>query len=52
MRSPELPCRVIFLDGISSSGKTTPARAVQDESDRPFVYCPGPVLRRERTVLG
>ncbi|WP_024800168.1 chloramphenicol phosphotransferase [Nocardia sp. BMG51109] len=38
MRSTELPSRVIFLNGTSSSGKTTLARAIQDESDAPFVY--------------
>ncbi len=38
MRSAELPGRVIFLNGTSSSGKTTLARAIQDESDIPFVY--------------
>ncbi|MER7454277.1 chloramphenicol phosphotransferase [Nocardia beijingensis] len=38
MRSVELPSRVIFLNGTSSSGKTTLARAIQDESDIPFVY--------------
>ncbi|RDI44891.1 chloramphenicol phosphotransferase CPT family protein [Nocardia mexicana] len=37
MRS-ERPGRVIFLNGTSSSGKTTLARAIQDESDVPFVY--------------
>lgn len=30
--------RVIFLNGTSSSGKTTLAQAIQDESDTPFVY--------------
>ncbi|NKY35338.1 hypothetical protein HGA13_20025 [Nocardia speluncae] len=30
--------RVILLTGTSSSGKTTLARAIQDESDTPFVY--------------
>ncbi|MEU9890644.1 hypothetical protein [Sphaerisporangium sp. NPDC051011] len=30
--------RVIFLNGTSSSGKTTLARAIQDESDTPIVY--------------
>ncbi|MGW0181663.1 phosphotransferase-like protein [Nocardia sp. NPDC003345] len=30
--------RVILLNGTSSSGKTTLARAIQDESDTPFVY--------------
>jgi len=34
----ELPSRVIFLNRTSSSGKTTLARAIQDESDIPFVY--------------
>ncbi|QIS10863.1 chloramphenicol phosphotransferase CPT family protein [Nocardia arthritidis] len=38
MRSPELPRRVIFLNGTSSAGKTTLAKAIQDESDIPFVY--------------
>jgi chloramphenicol 3-O phosphotransferase len=38
MPSTELPGRVIFLNGTSSSGKTTLARAIQDESDIPFVY--------------
>ncbi|MGW0005534.1 chloramphenicol phosphotransferase CPT family protein [Nocardia grenadensis] len=38
MHSPELPCRVIFLNGTSSAGKTTLARAIQDESHIPFVY--------------
>ncbi|MEU4650595.1 phosphotransferase-like protein [Nocardia fluminea] len=38
MRSASLPGRVIFLNGISSSGKTTLARAIQDESETPFVY--------------
>lgn len=38
MRSGGLPPRVIFLNGISSAGKTTLARAIQDESDVPFVY--------------
>ncbi|MBY8860368.1 chloramphenicol phosphotransferase CPT family protein [Nocardia sp. CA2R105] len=38
MRSVELPARVIFLNGTSSAGKTTLARAIQDESDVPFVY--------------
>ncbi|MBF6289517.1 chloramphenicol phosphotransferase CPT family protein [Nocardia cyriacigeorgica] len=32
------PPRVIFLNGTSSSGKTTLARAIQDESEVPFVY--------------
>ncbi|WP_220447995.1 chloramphenicol phosphotransferase CPT family protein [Nonomuraea diastatica] len=30
--------RVIFLNGTSSAGKTTLARAIQDQSDIPFVY--------------
>jgi chloramphenicol 3-O phosphotransferase len=30
--------RVIFLNGTSSSGKTTLARAIQDESPTPFVH--------------
>ncbi|WP_245650718.1 chloramphenicol phosphotransferase CPT family protein [Nocardia harenae] len=30
--------RVILLNGTSSAGKTTLARAVQDEADTPFVY--------------
>jgi chloramphenicol 3-O phosphotransferase len=30
--------RVIFLNGTSSAGKTTLARAIQDESPTPFVY--------------
>jgi chloramphenicol 3-O phosphotransferase len=38
MPSKELPGRVILLNGTSSSGKTTLARAIQDESDTPFVY--------------
>ncbi|MEV0712863.1 phosphotransferase-like protein [Nocardia aurea] len=38
MRSAARPGRVIFLNGISSSGKTSLARAIQDESDTPFVY--------------
>ncbi|WP_225728689.1 MULTISPECIES: chloramphenicol phosphotransferase CPT family protein [unclassified Nocardia] len=38
MRSLELPHRVIFLNGTSSAGKTTLAKAIQDESDVPFVY--------------
>ncbi len=38
MRSVEPPSRVIFLNGTSSAGKTTLARAIQDESDVPFVY--------------
>jgi len=38
MRSTALPGRVIFLNGISSSGKTSLARAIQDESETPFVY--------------
>ncbi|WP_433436962.1 chloramphenicol phosphotransferase CPT family protein [Nonomuraea sp. CA-141351] len=32
------PGRVIFLNGTSSSGKTTLAQAIQDESDAPFLY--------------
>jgi chloramphenicol 3-O phosphotransferase len=38
MRSGGRPSRVIFLNGTSSAGKTTLARAIQDESDTPFVY--------------
>ncbi|GAB2778123.1 hypothetical protein GCM10027199_61630 [Amycolatopsis magusensis] len=38
MRSGDRPGRVIFLNGTSSAGKTTLARAIQDESDTPFVY--------------
>jgi chloramphenicol 3-O phosphotransferase len=38
MRSVEVPGRVVFLNGTSSAGKTTLARAIQDESDTPFVY--------------
>ncbi|MFG3521218.1 chloramphenicol phosphotransferase CPT family protein [Nocardia nova] len=38
MRSLERPSRVIFLNGTSCAGKTTLARAIQDESDVPFVY--------------
>ncbi|MGW1737626.1 phosphotransferase-like protein [Nocardia sp. NPDC001965] len=38
MQSTAPPGRVIFLNGTSSAGKTTLARAVQDESDTPFVY--------------
>ncbi|OQS13363.1 chloramphenicol phosphotransferase [Nocardia donostiensis] len=38
MPSTEPPSRVIFLNGTSSSGKTTLARAIQDESDTPFLY--------------
>ncbi|MFC9440798.1 AAA family ATPase [Nocardia sp. NPDC057030] len=38
MRSGGVPSRVIFLNGTSSSGKTTLARSIQDESDVPFVY--------------
>ncbi|WP_328387519.1 chloramphenicol phosphotransferase CPT family protein [Nocardia sp. NBC_00416] len=38
MPNTGLPSRVILLNGISSSGKTTLARAIQDESDTPFVY--------------
>lgn len=30
--------QVIFLNGTSSAGKTTLARAIQDESETPFVY--------------
>jgi chloramphenicol 3-O phosphotransferase len=30
--------RVIFLNGTSSAGKTSLARAIQDESETPFVY--------------
>jgi len=30
--------RVIFLNGTSSAGKTTLARAIQDESATPYVY--------------
>ncbi|WP_309234835.1 chloramphenicol phosphotransferase [Nocardia sp. XZ_19_385] len=33
-----LPGRVIFLNGTSSSGKTTLARAIQDESESPFLH--------------
>ncbi|WP_249358683.1 chloramphenicol phosphotransferase CPT family protein [Nocardia cyriacigeorgica] len=32
------PPRVILLNGTSSAGKTTLARAIQDESDISFVY--------------
>jgi chloramphenicol 3-O phosphotransferase len=32
------PGKVIFLNGTSSAGKTSLARAIQDESDTPFVY--------------
>ena len=38
MRSGDRSGRVIFLNGTSSAGKTTLARAIQDESDTPFVY--------------
>jgi chloramphenicol 3-O phosphotransferase len=38
MPSTELPSRVIFLNGTSSPGKPTLARAIQDEGDIPFVY--------------
>lgn len=38
MRSDDRPGRVILLNGTSSAGKTTLARAIQDESDTPFVY--------------
>ncbi|WP_328611889.1 chloramphenicol phosphotransferase CPT family protein [Amycolatopsis sp. NBC_00345] len=38
MRSGDRPGRVIFLNGTSSAGKTTLARAIQDESETPFVY--------------
>ncbi|MGW5382120.1 chloramphenicol phosphotransferase CPT family protein [Nocardia sp. NPDC003963] len=38
MQNTVAPARVIFLNGTSSAGKTTLARAVQDESDTPFVY--------------
>ncbi|MDI5976149.1 chloramphenicol phosphotransferase CPT family protein [Amycolatopsis magusensis] len=38
MRSGDRPGRVIFLNGTSSAGKTTLARAIQDESGTPFVY--------------
>ncbi|WP_207621009.1 chloramphenicol phosphotransferase CPT family protein [Streptosporangium minutum] len=38
MRNAEPPGRVVFLNGTSSSGKTTLARAIQDESDTPFVH--------------
>jgi chloramphenicol 3-O phosphotransferase len=38
MRDAEPPGRVIFLNGTSSAGKTTLARAIQDESDSPFVH--------------
>lgn len=34
----DLPGTVIFLNGTSSAGKTTLARAIQDESDTPYVY--------------
>ncbi|MFB7214676.1 hypothetical protein [Streptomyces sp. NPDC056255] len=29
---------MIFLNGTSSAGKTTLARAIQDESDEPYLY--------------
>lgn len=32
------PGRVIFLNGTSSAGKTTLARAIQEESDEPYLY--------------
>ncbi|WP_280469104.1 chloramphenicol phosphotransferase CPT family protein [Nocardia cyriacigeorgica] len=38
MPSADRPPRVIFLNGTSSAGKTTVARAIQDESGVPFVY--------------
>ncbi|WP_405161810.1 chloramphenicol phosphotransferase [Nocardia sp. NBC_01499] len=38
MPSVASPSRVILLNGTSSSGKTTLARSIQDESDVPFVY--------------
>lgn len=38
VRSAELPPQVIFLNGTSSAGKTALARAIQDESEVPFVY--------------
>ncbi len=38
MRSDDHPGRVIFLNGTSSAGKTSLARAIQDESGTPFVY--------------
>jgi chloramphenicol 3-O phosphotransferase len=38
MRSGDRPGRVIFLNGTSSAGKTTLAKAIQDESETPFVY--------------
>ncbi|MBW0272828.1 chloramphenicol phosphotransferase [Nocardia sp. MH4] len=38
MRSAGRPPPVVFLNGVSSAGKTTLARAIQDESDVPFVY--------------
>ncbi|MFB8277138.1 phosphotransferase-like protein [Nocardia colli] len=64
MPSGELPSRVIFLNGTSSSGKTTLARSIQDESDVPFVYWGidtlfdlvppnwggGPLARRRREI--
>ncbi|GAA3465139.1 hypothetical protein ACFFSW_23780 [Saccharothrix longispora] len=38
MRDAERPGRVIFLNGTSSAGKTTLARAIQDTSATPFVH--------------
>lgn len=38
MRGDDRPSRVILLNGTSSAGKTTLARAIQDESETPFVY--------------
>jgi chloramphenicol 3-O-phosphotransferase len=38
VRSGDRPGRVIFLNGTSSAGKTTLARAVQDESETPVVH--------------
>ncbi|MBW4718359.1 chloramphenicol phosphotransferase CPT family protein [Saccharothrix obliqua] len=38
MRTAEPPGRVVLLNGTSCAGKTTLARALQDESDVPFVY--------------
>ncbi|WP_255220971.1 chloramphenicol phosphotransferase CPT family protein [Nocardia cyriacigeorgica] len=38
MPSADRPPRVILLNGTSSAGKTTVARAIQDESGVPFVY--------------
>ncbi|MFJ5193907.1 chloramphenicol phosphotransferase CPT family protein [Streptomyces sp. NPDC088394] len=32
------PGHVIFLNGTSSAGKTTLARAIQEESDEPYLY--------------